>query len=411
MKSLPSRRFGRFGISRSAGRSASSATQVEATDTTVSASQSTVTASPSTILNDGVATATVTVTARNAAGTVLSGKTPTIAATGSSNTLVQPGTTDVNGEATGTIASTTAESKTVSATIDGVSITDTATVTTAATLSPVFFSDWETQSPGATDAIVQDTVGAAKWDFIGGSSELEVVNAASAGVDTGCPTTNCLKVPYSPASFSLIRKTGMSIPDVGHTRTYRWYFRCDMPTSDSRVTDWSIHPVQDGQAGSNCNWVAEYNMNHGTQFLSWYYIGGGGASSPAYPNYAWDGPLLDKGVWYRFEAVLHRTGTNTMLFYPYVFAADGTEVANPSDYVNASATLTLATAEGNIPTTGDFPFNNVANLDGLNAGTNDTYTLSPASPQLLTGYQAAFAVVDDAGGTGLIGPYGNVTGE
>ena len=135
MKSLPSRRLSRFGVSRSAGRSGSTAAaQSEGgADTTVSASQSEVTASPSTILNDGSTTSTVTVTLRNAAGVPLSGKTVTLSSTGSNNTIVQPGVTNGAGVATGTIATTTAEAKTVSAASEGVTVTDTATVTVTLT--------------------------------------------------------------------------------------------------------------------------------------------------------------------------------------------------------------------------------------------------------------------------------------
>src|SRR5207253_4089516 len=63
------------------------------------------------------------------------GKTGTLAATGSANALVQPrDTTDPNGVATGSLSSTFAEAKVLSATVPGVSITqrDTVTVSPAA---------------------------------------------------------------------------------------------------------------------------------------------------------------------------------------------------------------------------------------------------------------------------------------
>src|SRR2546422_7509538 len=56
-----------------------------------------------------------------------------LAATGSGNTLTQPGgTTDAAGVATGTLSSTVAEPKTVSATIGGTAVTQTAAVTVTA---------------------------------------------------------------------------------------------------------------------------------------------------------------------------------------------------------------------------------------------------------------------------------------
>jgi hypothetical protein len=67
----------------------------------------------------------------------VSGALVVLAATGSENTLTQPaGPTDASGVATGTLSSTFAESKTVSATIDG-SIVLTATVTVTAPGSAV----------------------------------------------------------------------------------------------------------------------------------------------------------------------------------------------------------------------------------------------------------------------------------
>ncbi|MGE5760118.1 MAG: invasin domain 3-containing protein, partial [Gemmatimonadota bacterium] len=97
----------------------------------VSASLSTVTALP-TSLAAGSATSTITVTAKDANGQPVSGATVQLAATGTGNTLTQPlAPTDANGVATGTLASTVAEAKTISAKINGTAITQTATVKVA----------------------------------------------------------------------------------------------------------------------------------------------------------------------------------------------------------------------------------------------------------------------------------------
>lgn len=95
----------------------------------ISASQSTVSAAPASI-TAGTATSTVTVTARDGLGNPISGASVILAATGSGNTLTQPtDTTNASGVATGSLGSTVAETKTVSATIDGTAITQIATVT------------------------------------------------------------------------------------------------------------------------------------------------------------------------------------------------------------------------------------------------------------------------------------------
>jgi len=88
-----------------------------------------VSAAPTSIVV-GSTPSTITVTAKDANGNRISGATVVLAATGSGNTLTQPtGSTDASGVATGTLSSTVAETKTVSATADGVAITQTAAVT------------------------------------------------------------------------------------------------------------------------------------------------------------------------------------------------------------------------------------------------------------------------------------------
>ncbi|WP_224240316.1 beta strand repeat-containing protein [Hyalangium gracile] len=78
------------------------------------ATQSTVEVVPATgVLADGVATALVKVTVRDRNSRVLPGQAVSFTATGSDNTLVQPTATDASGMTQGTIASTRAETKTL----------------------------------------------------------------------------------------------------------------------------------------------------------------------------------------------------------------------------------------------------------------------------------------------------------
>src|SRR5207247_7025896 len=102
---------------------------VTVTSGAVSASQSTVAAAPSTI-EAGTGSSPITVTARDASGNPIAGATVQLQATGSGNTLTQPtGPTGGDGTVTGTLRSTIAEGKTISATINGVAVSQTATVT------------------------------------------------------------------------------------------------------------------------------------------------------------------------------------------------------------------------------------------------------------------------------------------
>src|SRR6266542_956780 len=121
---------GSKGVSAAANGTRSEETAaLEVTAGPVSAAQSALAASPSSI-PVGTGTATITVTARDASGNPISGATVVLAATGSGNTLTQSsGPTDAIGVATGTLSSSVAESKTVSATINGTAVTQTATVT------------------------------------------------------------------------------------------------------------------------------------------------------------------------------------------------------------------------------------------------------------------------------------------
>jgi len=97
----------------------------------VSASQSTVTAAPTTIAAGGGSNvATITVTAKDASGNPVSGATVVLSSSGSLNTLTQPAApTGADGVATGSLGSNVAQPKVVSATINGIGITQTATVT------------------------------------------------------------------------------------------------------------------------------------------------------------------------------------------------------------------------------------------------------------------------------------------
>src|SRR5439155_654344 len=97
------------------------------TASTVSGTRSSVTATSP--ITAGSGTSTITVTARDALDNPVEGATVLLSATGLGNTVTQPSTTtNASGVATGTLSATVAESKTVSATLNGVAGTQTATV-------------------------------------------------------------------------------------------------------------------------------------------------------------------------------------------------------------------------------------------------------------------------------------------
>jgi probable HAF family extracellular repeat protein len=86
----------------------------------VSAATSSIAASPGTVTANGTATTTLTVTAEDANGNLISGATVTLSATGSSNTFTPiSGTTNASGVFTATLDSTVAQDETVKAVIAG----------------------------------------------------------------------------------------------------------------------------------------------------------------------------------------------------------------------------------------------------------------------------------------------------
>lgn len=87
---------------------------------TISAANSTMVSNPTMgVVADGLETSTLTVTVLDANNNPVPGQTVTFAASGSNNTLTQPASvTDSSGQAVGSIATTLAETKTITATID-----------------------------------------------------------------------------------------------------------------------------------------------------------------------------------------------------------------------------------------------------------------------------------------------------
>lgn len=400
MKSLPSRRFSRFGVSRSAGRSASSSVADAGgggADTTVSASQSTVTSSPSTIPNDGATTSTVTVTVRNASGTPLAGKAVTLSSTGSNNTVGQPSSvTDSNGETTGTIASTTAETKTITAVAEGITITDTAAVSVSTAIVPLFASSFTTGT-GTSDAAKRDTSGITAplvWTI---SSNTNSVIAAT-GLGFPARFTNVLSVPGSTAGIN--RVTGLGDQGNGTERYYRVFKRFDMPypTSDNQT-----HPFQDGNAGSDCNWAIDFFnntvLNYADCSETQYRMAVNFPATQAawYENFYY-GPLMDRGTVYCMEWMVSYTSEFAFNLDIRISDVDGVLLYDSSDFYDArgaAANRDLATRNGSgtfvAPAT-----NGRTESNGFNAGSND----AAAEFDPFYGYQTGIVIADDQGWIG-----------
>ena len=173
----------------------------------VSPSQSALGVSPSSITaSSGVSTTTVTVTARDQFGNPVSGVSVVLSATGSGNTINQPGVTNGSGVTTGTISSTVAEPKTISAVVDGMSINQTQGITVSPAAVDAASSTATVPSGGAagspTTVIVQGKDPFGNDVTVGGATvELTVSGSNTAGpilaTDNGDGTYT---VAYTPTN-------------------------------------------------------------------------------------------------------------------------------------------------------------------------------------------------------------------
>ena len=181
--------------------------------------------------------------------------------------------------------------------------------------------------------------------------------------------------------------TGISVPAVGESRFYRWYYRnmMDVNTGLTNVP----HPIQDGNAASQTNWAFATQTN----------VGGTGHWRPRFsfvgtgwPN-SYNGPILQTAVTYRFEAQVQRTGTSTFNFHIRVYNSAGQLLYDDDDF---------RTDEGLPGSLADNPtltFNNVNNMNGLNAGSNHAATSRPYP--FVQSYQGGIAICRD----NWCGPY------
>ncbi|HKV72618.1 MAG TPA: Ig-like domain-containing protein, partial [Gemmatimonadales bacterium] len=180
----------------------------------VSASQSTVSASSPITASSGSSQSTITVTAKDANGNVISGATVVLGASGSNNTLSASGATNSSGVYSGTLSSTTAESKTVSATINGVAITQTAAVTVnAGAATQLVFTSQPTnavQGSAFNPVVVvtaEDAFGNTDLNFTG---SVQMTIATDPGVASSLNGTNPVTAVAGVATFNGLNITTLS---------------------------------------------------------------------------------------------------------------------------------------------------------------------------------------------------------
>jgi adhesin/invasin len=106
-----------------------------------------------------VATSTITVTALDAESNPVSGVAVTLDVSGSDNTVSDPGSTDGSGVATATLSTTMAETKTITATVDGVELSTTVDVEATAGAVDADVSTVAAEPPSiAADGVAASTI-------------------------------------------------------------------------------------------------------------------------------------------------------------------------------------------------------------------------------------------------------------
>lgn len=306
--------------------------------TFVSASLSVVTADPTNIENDGVDSATVTLTLYDTDGNPLVGvpaASCVLAVTGSGNTVTQPtGVTDLFGRISGSFVSTGAATKTASFTVCGLAITDTASVVVG---SPALvtidqFLDWRTATGSTTNAV---TDGGKVIDLNNGTNgKLNVVTAASIGWDDITGLDNACALSFNPGvglSVGGYTYPGFSATAwltgiaVGAYQWRRWYFENAIPDGSNIGGNGGDHGLQTNVGG--IQWYSRINVGASGVF-NWDL--GSGTPETTYRA------SLNKNERYRASVLFTRLTTTTFLCEPYVYDSTGALVKEPDDFVNAS---------------------------------------------------------------------------
>lgn len=150
----------------------------------LSATQSTVSAS-SPVTADGVALSSVTVTSKDAFGNPRSGDTVVINANGSAVETQPSGNTDANGEASGAVSNTVAQPVTVSATINGQLINNTAGISFVAGAVDAGTSTVSATSPVVADGLSMSTITVTARDANGNAVAGQSVTLAATPNNTG----------------------------------------------------------------------------------------------------------------------------------------------------------------------------------------------------------------------------------
>jgi uncharacterized protein YjdB len=335
-----------------------------------------VTVTPTSATVQAGAQSQLSATARDANGNAVTGQTFTWT---SSNTAVA---TVSN---TGLVSGVSAGSATITVATSGRTATSAITVTATTTPPPptgprtvVWTSEWSS-GLGTTTAARTD---GSRWDIIGDPGVALAVIPTGA---LGFPTTNVLEVTVRESSegFARLAKTGLPVPANGQSIFYRWYYRSEIGST----ADNSTHPIESGQNGGlDWSWNVQVQSN-----TTWWpeFRSGGNQMDANRARFA--GPVLQRGVTYRFELQIEKINATDYRAHLRVYDTAGVLIADDDDFSNwasglfPSQRMTLA----DLPIL-NFATNGGANLQEIRAGNNGLAHSGYGS--MVFAYQAAFAV-------------------
>ena len=317
---------------------------------------------------------TITITTRNTAGTPLSGKAVTLSATGTGNTLNQPGsTTNGSGVTTGSLSSTVAETKVVTAVAEGVTITQQPSIVVQSGgggPTPWLLEDFSTYSSTAnmladprgiydasdnvaTNLIALDTTTGAN---IGGLSLTQSMRYNYSGLNCSVQTiTRSLNLPANVSELWLrmVIKHSADFSLIGSG--------CGTPP------DWKM------VFGRLTNLACRFELLEGAAGGTQWYFGGPGCNNgaAALSLNAGNAALVWDGNWhdYRWHWKIDTSGG---VNHTYVFNLDGTTVfSKTSGWASDSA------ASG-------------SRLYGVSMGRNMDQSKSGGTMQVWWGYVGVF---------------------
>ena len=270
------------------------------------------------------------VTLRDAANNVLTGRTVTWA---SSNTAVA--TVSSTGAVTGIAAGTT----NITATSEGVTGSAPLTVQTVQSggVPLIFTSDWTT-GLGNSASAVTDANKTPHWnDMNPDRDQLYVISSAGLGFPANMP--NVLRVRYMGINSADVRSIRQwQTPPVGGSLYVRFYFRFDVPNSYGNIGYQGNHPIEAEPGSCPFEWEHRLGSNsNGT--MTWSFMLG--------PDY---NVTLNKGQVYRLEyAFKNRTANDTYTADIRVYDAAGTLVADARNFLHLYTTNSLASEAPAVP--------------------------------------------------------------